>query len=99
VAFHIGDRVCWIRAAKWKLKDTIGTIIKVLDAYPEPTYYVEFAFGVITLEASRITRVTDAAPPERNAEAALGRRAARPRVHASKSGMIVRMGKASGMRK
>jgi hypothetical protein len=49
VFFNIDDRVCWIRAAQWKLKHTIGRILGAVDSYPteKPTYRVEFAFGVI----------------------------------------------------
>jgi hypothetical protein len=60
MSFNIGDRVCWNLAVRWELKDTIGSIVGLLDGgslSEEPTFKVEFAFGMIVLHAGQIARV------------------------------------------
>jgi len=52
--FKVGETVRWIQAAEWKLKDSIGTITKII-AFDDPVAYkVRFTFGTIILGQKQI---------------------------------------------
>src|SRR5262245_44663539 len=52
--FKVGETVRWIRAAEWKLKDSIGTITQII-AFDDPVAYkVGFTFGTIILGEKKI---------------------------------------------
>jgi hypothetical protein len=52
--FKVGDTVRWIRAAEWKLKDTVGTIKKIIPRSKDEDYIVQFAFGILRFSEKQI---------------------------------------------
>jgi hypothetical protein len=104
VLFNIGDRVCWNLAARWKLKNTMGSVVAVLDVClsEKPMYKVEFPFGVIVLHAGQIARVDPDWALPRTAEkkaSPVRRKKAYHTTDGWKGGMLIPRAKASVRRK
>ena len=62
--FKVGDKVRWIRAAQWNLKDQVGTIIGEVQSSskinpPPVEYQVEFRFGRITLQENQMANFVE----------------------------------------
>ena len=55
--FKVGDRVRWIRIAKWNLRDTTGTVTRVFKQCGESMCRVEFVFGAVNLSQKQIENV------------------------------------------